>query len=79
MQVPECNEVGKHVWRRARATVPALGLHRPLPGPVRAKRELMLALAVVLKGRLCVLSGIHMSRVTVVARWYFLESVNVKP
>ena len=36
MQVPECNEVGKHVWRRARATVPALGLHRPLPGPVRA-------------------------------------------
>ena len=32
MQVPECNEVGKHVWRRARATVPALGLHRPLPG-----------------------------------------------
>ena len=39
MQVPECNEVGKHVWRRARATVPALGLHRPLPGPVRAKRD----------------------------------------
>ena len=36
---PECNEVGKHVWRRARATVPALGLHRPLPGPVRAKRD----------------------------------------
>ena len=33
---PECNEVGKHVWRRARATVPALGLHRPLPGPRRA-------------------------------------------
>ena len=33
---PDCNEVGKHVWRRARATVPALGLHRTIPGPRRA-------------------------------------------
>ena len=33
---PECNEAGKRVQRRARATAPALRLHWPIPGRRRS-------------------------------------------
>ena len=50
---PECNEVGKHVWRHRARTVPVLGLHSALAHPRTAARkyELTLALTVALKGR----------------------------